>query len=368
MSKRVIVSGGGTGGHIFPAIAIANAVKAHWPDADILFVGANGRMEMKRVPEAGYPIRGIDSYSLRRDLTLKGILENMKLPYRLWKEKSTARQIVQEFQPDIAIGVGGYVSWPVLDAAASMGVPTLIQEQNSFPGKTNKMLASKAMTICTAYDNLERFFPAKKIVKTGNPVRRDIIELPADKSSAYAYFDLDPNKFTVAVVGGSLGARTINESVRSFIDELRALDIQFVWQTGEYYYNAYKDLVAGLPNMRMMPFVKRMDYLYQVSNLIVSRAGALSISELCIVGKPCILIPSPNVAEDHQTKNARVLSDAGAAVLLPDAEAAARLKYEIWELVENRQQCESMSRNIRRLALPNATESILNEIIKIIGE
>lgn len=367
MSKRVIVSGGGTGGHIFPAIAIANAVKNRWPDADILFVGANGRMEMKRVPEAGFQIRGIDCYSLRRDLTLKGILENLKLPFRMVAEKRAARQIVREFQPEIAIGVGGYVSWPVLEAAAEAGVPTLIQEQNSFPGKTNKMLASKAVRICTAYDNLERFFPKEKTVKTGNPVRSDIINPPSDTSAAYAYFDLNPEKFTVSVVGGSLGARTINDSVRGFIEDLRELDVQFVWQTGEYYYNAYKDMVAGLPNMRMMPFVKRMDYLYQVSNLIVSRAGALSISELCIVGKPCILVPSPNVAEDHQTKNARVLSDAGAAVLLADADAPSRLKYEIWELVENRQKCEIMSSNIRHFALPDATENILNEIEKIIG-
>lgn len=368
MSKRVIISGGGTGGHIFPAIAIANAVKGRWPDADILFVGANGRMEMKRVPEAGYPIQGIDSYSLRRDLSIKGILENLKLPFRMWNEKRAACRILQEFRPDIAIGVGGYVSWPVLDAAAGMGIPTLIQEQNSFPGKTNKMLASKARTICTAYDHLERFFPKEKTVKTGNPVRGDIMRLPQDKSAAYAYFDLNPQKFTVSVVGGSLGARSINDSVRGFIDDLRDLDIQFVWQTGEYYYNTYKDMVSGLPNMRMMPFVKRMDYLYQVSDLIVSRAGALSISELCIVGKPCILIPSPNVAEDHQTKNARVLSDAGAAVLLSDADASTKLKYEIWELVENRQACESMSRNIRRFAMPDATADILKEIVKIIGE
>ena len=367
MSKRVIVSGGGTGGHIFPAIAIANAVKGQWPDAEILFVGANGRMEMKRVPEAGFAIRGIDCYSLRRDLTFGGLWENLKLPFRLLSEKSAAKQIVKEFKPDIAIGVGGYVSWPVLDAAARMGVPTLIQEQNSFPGKTNKMLASKAVKICTAYDHLERFFPKEKTVKTGNPVRRDIIDMPADHSAAYAYFDLNPQKFTVSVVGGSLGARTINDSVRGFIDDLRELDVQFVWQTGESYYNSYKGMVAGLPNMRMMPFVKRMDYLYQVSNLIVSRAGALSISELCIVGKPCNLIPSPNVAEDHQTKNARVLSDAGAAVLLADADARSQLKYQIWELVENRQQCESMSRNIRQFALPHATENILDEIIHIIG-
>ena len=368
MGKRVIVSGGGTGGHIFPAIAIANAVKAKWPDAEILFVGANGRMEMRRVPEAGYPIRGIDCYSLWRDLTINGILENLRLPFRMVRERRTARQVVKEFNPDIAIGVGGYVSWPVLDAAASMGVPTLIQEQNSFPGKTNKMLASGASCICTAYDGMERYFPKGKIVKTGNPVRRDIIDLPSDRSAAYAYFDLNPQKFTVSVVGGSLGARTINDSVRSFIGDLRELDVQFVWQTGEYYYNTYKDIVTGMPNVRMMPFVKRMDYLYQVSNLIVSRAGALSISELCIVGKPCILIPSPNVAEDHQTKNARVLSDAGAAVLVADADARSQLKYQVWDLVENRQQCESMSRSIRKFALPDATEKILEQIVCIIGE
>ncbi|MBO4402784.1 MAG: undecaprenyldiphospho-muramoylpentapeptide beta-N-acetylglucosaminyltransferase [Bacteroidales bacterium] len=367
MSKRVIVSGGGTGGHIFPAIAIANAVKERWPDAEILFVGANGRMEMKRVPEAGYPIKGIDIYGLRRDLSFKSIVENLKLPFRLQQGMGVAKQIILEFQPDIVVGVGGYVSAPVLKKAAEMGIPTLIQEQNSYPGVTNRMLAKKARCICTAYDHLESYFPKEKTVKTGNPVRKDIINFPEDKTPAYAYFDLNPQKATVAILGGSLGARTINESVRGFIDDLRDLDIQFIWQTGEYYFNNYKEMVKNLPNMRMMPFVKRMDYLYQVADVIVSRAGALSISELCIVGKPCILIPSPNVAEDHQTKNARVLSDAGAAVLVPDAVAREKLKYEIWELVENRQKCESMSRNIRQFALPEATQSIVREIEKIIG-
>ena len=367
MSKRVIVSGGGTGGHIFPAIAIANAIKERWPDAEILFVGANGRMEMKRVPEAGYPIRGIDIYGLRRDFSFKSIMENLRLPFRLMQGMNVAKQIVLDFKPDIVIGVGGYVSAPVLKKAAAMGIPTLIQEQNSYPGVTNKMLAGKAVCICTAYDHLERYFPKEKTVKTGNPVRKDIIHLSADKTEACTYFDLNPQKTTVAIIGGSLGARTINESVRSFIDDLRDLDVQFIWQTGEYYYNAYKDLVKNLPNIRMMPFVKRMDYLYQVADVIVSRAGALSISELCIVGKPCILIPSPNVAEDHQTKNARVLSDAGAAVLVPDAEAARTLKYEIWELVENRQKSECMSYNIKQFALPDATERIVHEVEKIIG-
>ncbi len=367
MNKRVIVSGGGTGGHIFPAIAIANAVKDRWPDAEILFVGANGRMEMKRVPEAGYAIKGIDIYGLRRDLSLKSICDNIRLPFRLLKGMKVAEDILKDFCPDIVIGVGGYVSAPVLKKAAAMGIPTLIQEQNSYPGVTNKMLAPKVRTICTAYDHLERFFPKEKIVKTGNPVRKDILSLPSDHTDAYAYFDLNPNKRTVAILGGSLGARTINESVRGFIDDLRELDIQFIWQTGEYYFDTYKDMVQDMPNMRIMPFVKRMDYLYQVSDIIVSRAGALSISELCIVGKPCILIPSPNVAEDHQTKNARVLSDAGAAVLIPDALAHEKLKYEIWELVENCQKCAEMSENIRQFALPDATSAILREIEKIIG-
>ena len=368
MNKRVIVSGGGTGGHIFPAIAIANAIKERWPDAEILFVGANGRMEMKRVPEAGYPIKGIDIYGLRRDWSLKAMADNLRLPFRLQKGMNVARQILLEFKPDIVIGVGGYVSAPVLKKAAAMGIPTLIQEQNSYPGVTNRMLAKKANCICTAYDHLEAYFPPSKTVKTGNPVRKDIICMAEDHTPAYAYFDLNPQKTTVAIIGGSLGARTINESVHGFIDDLRDLDIQFIWQTGEYYFNTYKEMVRNLPNMRMMPFVKRMDYLYQVADVIVSRAGALSISELCIVGKPCILIPSPNVAEDHQTKNARVLSDAGAAVLVPDAEAREKLKYEIWELVENRQKCENMSHNIRQFALPDATQNILKEVEKIIGE
>lgn len=368
MSKKFIISGGGTGGHIFPAIAIANAVKEKWPDAKILFVGANSRMEMKRVPEAGYEIKGLDIYGFRRSLSLKSIVENVKLPFRLYKCMRMAKKIIQDFKPDIAIGVGGYASAPVLKKAAAMGVPTLIQEQNSYPGITNKMLSKRAVCICTAYDKLERFFPVFKTVKTGNPIRKDIINMPSDKTKACEYFDLNPNKFTVSIIGGSLGAGTINESVKNFIGDLNELNVQFVWQTGDYYYNKYKDLVKDLPQVRIMPFVHRMDYFYQISDLIVSRAGALSISELCIVGKPCILIPSPNVAEDHQTKNAKVLSSVGAAVLVPDAEVEEKLKYEIWELVENRQKREDMSKAIKSFALPDATKSIINEVAKIVGE
>lgn len=361
-----MIAGGGTGGHVFPAIAIANELKEQIPDIDILFVGANKRMEMKRVPEAGYEIKGIDMYGLQRQLTLKNIIANLKLPFRLWRSLRKAKRIIHEFNPNVVIGVGGYVSGPVLKMAAGQKIPTLIQEQNSYPGITNKMLAKKAKIICTAYDQLDQFFDANKIVKTGNPVRKDIIHLSDDKTDAYAYFKLQASKKTVSIVGGSLGSKTINESVIDIIADFVSEDVQLIWQTGEYYYQSIPENLKQLKGIKIMPFIQRMDYLYQVSDIIVSRAGALAISELCIVAKACILIPSPNVAEDHQTKNAKVLSDAGAAILIADKDAKEKLGYVIFDLIQNKHSCEEMSKNLKKLAIPDATKRIVNEVKKLL--
>ncbi|MCL2130894.1 MAG: undecaprenyldiphospho-muramoylpentapeptide beta-N-acetylglucosaminyltransferase [Lentimicrobiaceae bacterium] len=367
-TKRIIISGGGTGGHIFPAIAIANAVKEQMPDVEIRFVGANGRMEMQRIPEAGFQIEGLDMYGLQRKLTPKNVIENIKLPFRLRKSIRRAKQIIRDFQPDAVVGVGGYASYPTLRAAISLKIPTLIQEQNSYPGIANRLLAGKINKICTAYDNMAQFFPAEKTVKTGNPVRKDIVDLQHDRTAAYRFFELDSNKKTVAVIGGSLGSLTINESVAAFCKELKDKDIQLIWQTGEYYYKTSPNEYKEIQGVRIFPFISRMDLLYTAADVIVSRAGALSISELCIVGKPCILIPSPNVSEDHQTKNASVLSHAGAAVLIADSQAKEKLKNAVLELINNEKQCKEMSVNLKKLALPNAAKAIANEVAGLMSE
>ena len=362
--KKIIISGGGTGGHIFPAIAIANAVKEILPDAEILFVGANGRMEMKRIPEAGFAIEGLDIYGLQRKISVKNIVENLKLPFRLYRSTQQAKKIIKKFRPDVVVGVGGYASAPTLRVAAAMKIPTLIQEQNSFPGITNKLLAKKVDVICTAYDNLERFFPAQKIIKTGNPIRKDILN-PADKKSAYSHFQLDENKKTVAVVGGSLGSRTINEAVSTFAKEFSDKNFQLIWQTGEHYFQNLPQEYKNLDGVKIMPFVQRMDYLYSVANVVVSRAGALAISELCVVGKPCILIPSPNVSEDHQTKNAKVLSDADAAILIPDNKAREDLKSAVFELINDEIRCATMTKNLQKMAQPDAAKQIAGEVVRL---
>ena len=365
MTKRIIISGGGTGGHIFPAIAIANAVKEQIPNIEILFVGANGRMEMKRVPQAGFAIEGLDIYGLQRKITLKNLFENLKLPFRLWKSIRRAKQILRDFKPDVVVGVGGYASGSTLKAAASMGIPTLIQEQNSYPGITNKMLAKKVNVICTAYDGLERFFPKEKTIKAGNPIRKDILNT-VDKDEAYNHFGLDKNKKTLAVVGGSLGSRTINESVCEFAEELSKKQIQMIWQTGEYYYQNLDEKYKNLDGIKLMPFVQRMDYLYAVADVVVSRAGALALSELCVVAKPCILIPSPNVAEDHQTKNASVLSDVGAAMQISDNQAKSKLRDAAMDLIKDETRQKSMKENLAKLAQPDAAKQIADEVVKLI--
>jgi UDP-N-acetylglucosamine--N-acetylmuramyl-(pentapeptide) pyrophosphoryl-undecaprenol N-acetylglucosamine transferase len=337
------------------------------PDIEILFVGANGRMEMKRVPQAGFSIEGLDIYGIQRKLSLRNIFENLKLPIRLYRSTCRAKQIIKRFQPDVVVGVGGYASGPALKVAASMKIPTLIQEQNSCPGITNKLLAKQADVICTAYDCLDRFFPSDKIVKTGNPVRKDILNI-VDKKEGYTHFNLDEDKKTLVILGGSLGAQTINESVSTFIKEASGKNIQVVWQTGEYYYRNILEQYGDMQGIKIVSFVERMDYLYSIGDVVVSRAGALALSELCVVAKPCILIPSPNVAEDHQTKNATVLSNAGAAILIPDNKACEQLRNAVFELIEDETKCMDMKTNLKKMAQPEAAKQIAEEIIKLMDK
>lgn len=363
---RIIVSGGGTGGHIFPAISIANALKAKDPESvKILFVGAEGRMEMERVPAAGYeiiglPIRGFDrSNPLNNFKTLWMVVKSM------WK----ARRIVKDFKPMVAVGVGGYASGPLLRAAASMGVPTVIQEQNSYAGVTNKMLASKAARICVAYPNMERFFPREKILLTGNPVRQDLLEGEDLKRKGQEFYHLDSEKKTLLIIGGSLGARTLNESVMDFLDELEASNnIQVIWQTGKYYFNQIQEHLKGrtLQNVQVMEFVNKMNYAYACADLIISRAGASSISELCLLHKAVILVPSPNVAEDHQTRNAQALVDKDAAIMIRDVDARKDLMPKALELIHQTETLNNLSQNIHKLAQENSAGRIADEIFKLI--
>ncbi len=365
MSKKMIVSGGGTGGHIFPAIAIANAVKEQIPDIQILFVGANGRMEMKRVPEAGFEIKGLDIYGLRRKITLKNLIENLKLPFRVYKSMQSAKAIIKDFNPDIVVGVGGYASGPTLKVAAQMGIPTLIHEANSYPGVTNKLLAKKVDCICITYKSVEQYFPSEKLVVTGNPIRKDLLEVKYSKEEALAAFGLNSNKKTLAIIGGSLGAETINKSVQSFVEDLIKNDIQIIWQTGESYYNCLEDKYKHIEGVKVMPFVKEMGLLYKASDIVISRAGALSLSELCTIGKPCILVPSPNVAEDHQTKNASVLANAQAAIMVVDSQAKHQLKNVVLSTINDEAKLMSMQENLLKMGQPNAAKIIADEVIKL---
>jgi len=364
---RIIVSGGGTGGHIFPAISIANALKARFPErVKILFVGAEGRMEMERVPAAGYeivglPIRGFDRSHL---------LNNIKTLYLVVKSMMKARRIIRQFKPMAAVGVGGYASGPLLRAAAANGVPTVIQEQNSYAGVTNKLLAAKASKICVAYHGMERFFPQKKILLTGNPVRQDLLEGTGLKEEGRNFYHLDPNKKTLLIIGGSLGARTLNESVMAHLDELEAAeDVQVIWQTGKYYYNQIQERLSGriLKNIQVLEFVNRMNLAYASADLIISRAGASSISELCLLEKAVILVPSPNVAEDHQTKNALALVREEAAVMIRDADARATLIGKALELIHQPDALAGLSRHIVKLAQHNSADRIADEIFKLIN-
>ncbi len=361
---KVIISGGGTGGHIFPAIAIANGIQKKYPNASILFVGAEGKMEMEKVPQAGYEIVGLPIRGLQRKLTLTNLSFPFKLLASLWK----AKKIIKKFKPDIAIGVGGYASAAIVRMAARKGVPTLVQEQNSYPGITNKWLAKKAKTICVAYDGLERFFPAKKIVKTGNPVRNSVVDINGKKDKGLSHFGLKKGVKTVLIIGGSLGARTINDSLKLDIQQLLDADIQVIWQCGKFYFKSLEPLKSKLPSDRVYlnDFIFEMDLAYAAADYIVSRAGAMSVSELCLIGKPTILVPSPNVAEDHQTKNAMALVNIGAAILVKDSEAEHNLISSVIELHHNAEKQQSLSAQINTLGIDNAPERIVEEIEKIL--
>lgn len=362
---RLIVSGGGTGGHIFPAISIANAVRERWPDSEILFVGAEGRMEMERVPAAGYRIIGLPVVGFNR----KNLLKNISVLFKLLKSVRAANKIIADFRPDIAVGVGGYASGPILKAASSKGIPTLLQEQNSYAGVTNKMLAEKATTICVAYEGMERFFPKEKIVLTGNPCRQDLVISEENRRLGYEFFHLDPSRKTILMVGGSLGARTLNASLVAALPDIARSDVQVIWQCGKYYYEDMSrlDREGRLPdNVHLYDFVSRMDYAYSVADLVISRAGAGSISELCLLQKPVILVPSPNVAEDHQTKNALALVRKDAAVMISDAEAPAKLFATALSLVHDDDRLKAMSINIGRLAQRDSAKRIVDEIEKIL--
>jgi UDP-N-acetylglucosamine--N-acetylmuramyl-(pentapeptide) pyrophosphoryl-undecaprenol N-acetylglucosamine transferase len=361
-SVNIILSGGGTGGHIYPAIAIANELKLKYPDANFLFVGAKDKMEMEKIPEAGYNIKGLWISGIQR----KYILKNLSFPFKLISSLSKAYQIIKEFKPDIVIGTGGFASGPTLYVASSRKIKTLIQEQNSYPGITNKLLAKRVDKICVAYDGLERFFPSNKIVKTGNPVRQDLLEITGKGTEAKKYFNLNSDKKTLLVVGGSLGARALNNLIEKHIDWLVSKNLQVIWQTGKLYYDEFKKY-DSLEGVQTHAFLNRMDLTYAAADFIISRAGAGSISELCIVGKPVIFIPSPNVAEDHQTKNAMAVVNSNAALLLKESELS-EFKSNIDTLLENEELQQTLSKNIKKLALPNATKDIVEEIIKLINK
>ena len=360
---RVIISGGGTGGHIFPAVSIANAIKAQRPDAKILFVGAIGRMEMQRVPAAGYEIKGLPICGFDR----KNLLKNIKVLYKIWKSQRMAKQIIREFKPQVAVGVGGYASGPTLNKAAAMGIPCLIQEQNSYAGVTNKLLAKKAEKICVAYEGMERFFPAEKIILTGNPVRQALLDTTISREEAIKAQALDPAKKTILLVGGSLGARTINESVLQHLDLVRSSNVQFIWQTGKYYSAEIAKRLQGMdiPNLKVTDFITDMGVAYRAADLVISRAGASSISEFCLIGKPVILVPSPNVAEDHQTKNALALSTKDAAIYVKDSEAPSTLLELAVKTVNDEARLKSLSENILKLALPDSAKIIADEVIRL---
>jgi UDP-N-acetylglucosamine--N-acetylmuramyl-(pentapeptide) pyrophosphoryl-undecaprenol N-acetylglucosamine transferase len=361
--RKVIISGGGTGGHIFPAISIANALRKTDPEIDILFVGAEGRMEMDKIPAAGYRIIGLPVAGLHRSLTLK----NFKVLIKLFKSLKMAKRVIKEFNPDVVVGVGGYASGPVLRQAGKMGIPTIIQEQNSYAGITNKLLAKKAAVICVAYDGMEKYFPAGKIIKTGNPVRHNFDNLKSLENEALSFFNLKKEFPVILVLGGSLGAGSINNSLSENIIKLRDCDCQWLWQTGKYYIENVRALVSLslCENISVHGFINRMDYAYAAADIILSRAGAGTISELCLVGKPVILIPSPNVAEDHQTGNAKALSDRNAAILVTDDQASKMLVDEAIKLISDKKRRNQLSENISGMADRDADIRIAEEILKL---
>ena len=360
---RLIVSGGGTGGHIFPALSIANAVKAKCPNAEILFVGAENRMEMQRVPAAGYNIIGLPVSGFDR----KNILNNISVLWRLMKSRRKARRIIRDFAPHVAVGVGGYASGPTLKEAGAMGIPTLLQEQNSYAGVTNKLLAKQANCICVAYEGMERFFPKDKIKLTGNPVRQNLLDAKITHEEAICSFGLDPKKKTVLIVGGSLGARTLNESMIGAWERLKEADAQFIWQTGKYYYEQITEQLSGreLDNVHVCDFISSMDAAYAAADLVISRAGAGSISEFCLLGKAVVLVPSPNVSEDHQTKNALALVNKEAALYVKDADAVNELIPLALNVVKDEAKLAGLSANILTMAFHHSAEVIADEVIAL---
>lgn len=359
-SINILISGGGTGGHIYPAIAIANELKLRYPKANFLFVGAKNKMEMEKVPQAGYAIKGLWISGIQRKLTI----DNLSFPFKMLNSLWNASKIIKNFKPDIAIGTGGFASGPTLIMANRKGIPTLIQEQNSYPGITNKLLGKNAAKICVAYDHLERFFPLDKIVKTGNPVRQDLLSIHSKIEEGKTFFKIDKNKKTILVLGGSLGARKINQLVESNLDFFKNQQVQVIWQCGKLYYEEYKKYNTS-EDIQVHQFLNRMDFAYAASDIIISRAGASSVSELCIVGKPVIFIPSPNVAEDHQTKNAKAIADQHGAILVRENELETfPIIFET--LIKDKGKQEHLSENINELALPGATTDIVNEIEQLL--
>lgn len=361
---KVIISGGGTGGHVFPAIAIANAINEKYPNTKILFVGAEGKMEMEKVPAAGYEIIGLPIMGLQRSLTL----QNLKFPFKLIASMLKAKKIIKDFKPNVVVGVGGYASGPLLKAATNAGVPALVQEQNSYPGITNKILSSKVQKICVAYEGLERFFPKEKILITGNPVRQDIKNLTAKRDRGLEHFGLKGDKKIVLVIGGSLGARTINESIEASLSQFKENNIQLIWQTGKWYADKAKNAVVDYSDSGIItiPFITKMDYAYAVADVVISRAGASSISELCLAEKASIFVPSPNVSEDHQTKNAMALVNSNAALLVKDEESNEKLIPELLALLKDENKIESLKKNIAKIAYNDSANIIADEVMKLI--
>lgn len=361
VTYKIILSGGGTGGHIYPAIAIANELKSRFPDAEFLFVGAKDRMEMEKVPQAGYDIKGLWISGIQRKLTLKNFAFPFKLISSIWQ----ARSIIKSFNPHVAIGTGGFASGPLLYVAASKKIPSLIQEQNSYPGITNKLLSKKAKKICVAYDGLERFFPIEKIIKTGNPVRQDLLDIDSKAVEAKNFFDLNHGKYTLLVLGGSLGARRINELIEKELDFLDTQNIQVIWQCGKLYYEQYK-IYNNTKNVQVYEFLNNMDFAYAAADVVISRAGASSVSELCIVGKPVIFIPSPNVAEDHQTKNAMAVVNNDAAMIIKETDLNVDFKNKFSQLIASPEKQKKLGTNIKKMALENATIQIVDEVEKLL--
>ncbi len=360
---KIILSGGGTGGHIYPAIAIANELKSRYPDATFLFVGAKDRMEMEKIPQAGYDIVGLWISGIQRRLTFK----NLSFPFKLISSLFKSKSIIRKFQPDVVIGTGGFASGPLLHVATLKGIPSLIQEQNSYPGITNKLLSKKANKICVAYDGLDRFFPSEKIIKTGNPVRQDLLNIDIKREKAQALFQLEKEKKTLLVLGGSLGSRRINQLIEKEQDYLLTHNIQVIWQCGKLYYDQYK-ICGNTKNIQVHAFINDMACAYASADIIISRAGASSVSELCIVGKPVIFIPSPNVAEDHQAKNAQAIVDEGAGLLIREADLEVDFQNKFTQLIVSPEQQKLLGDNIKKLALVNATSEIADEVEKLLNK